>query len=102
MDVDSTRTRWFEKGTSENLVLSHGGVFGSSEAADGSLDRGLNSDARAQWFQVSALDLLGQGLTNHPASDADSTRRAATPWAFSIPRPWARCISWAAPAWRPA
>ena len=76
VDVDGIRTRYFEKGNGENLVLIHGGVFGSNDAADCSLDWGLNFDALAQWFHVYALDKLGQGLTDNPRSDGDYTMAA--------------------------
>ena len=69
VDVDGIRTRYFEKGNGENLVLIHGGVFGSNDAADCSLDWGLNFDALARWFHVYAMDKLGQGLTGNPPSD---------------------------------
>ena len=32
VDVAGVRTRYFEKGTGENLILIHGGVFGSNDA----------------------------------------------------------------------
>ncbi|MCY4489303.1 MAG: alpha/beta hydrolase [Deltaproteobacteria bacterium] len=77
VDVDGIRTRYFEKGSGENLVLIHGGVFGSNDAADCSLDWGLNFDALAQWFHVYAMDKLGQGLTDNPPGD-DAYTMAAT------------------------
>ncbi len=77
VNVDGIRTRYFEKGSGENLVLIHGGVFGSNDAADCSLDWGLNFDALARWFHVYALDKLGQGLTDNPPSD-DAYTMAAT------------------------
>ena len=77
VDVDGIRTRYFEKGSGENLVLIHGGVFGSNDAADCSLDWGLNFDALARWFHVYAMDKLGQGLTGNPPSD-DAYTMAAT------------------------
>ena len=77
VDVDGIRTRYFEKGSGENLLLIHGGVFGSNDAADCGLDWGLNFDALARWFHVYALDKLGQGLTDNPPSD-DAYTMAAT------------------------
>jgi len=76
VDVNGIRTRYFEKGSGENLVLIHGGVFGSNDAADCGLDWGLNFDALARWFHVYALDKLGQGLTDNPPSDDDYTMAA--------------------------
>ena len=76
VDVDGIRTRYFEKGSGENVVLIHGGVFGSNDAADCSVDWALNFDALARWFHVYAVDKLGQGLTDNPPSDADYTMAA--------------------------
>ena len=76
VDVEGIKTRYFEKGTGENLLLVHGGVFGSNDAADCCFDWGLNFDALAQWFHVVALDKLGQGLTDNPRSDEDYTMAA--------------------------
>ena len=76
VDVNGIRTRYFEKGSGENLVLIHGGVFGSNDAADCGLDWGLNFNALARWFHVYALDKLGQGLTDNPPSDDDYTMAA--------------------------
>ncbi len=76
VDVGGIRTRYFEKGAGENVVLIHGGVFGSNDAADCSLDWALNFDALARWFHVYALDKLGQGLTDNPPSDDDYTMAA--------------------------
>ncbi len=77
VDVDGIRTRYFEKGSGENLLLIHGGVFGSNDAADCSPDWALNFDALARWFHVHAFDRLGQGLTDNPASDDDYTMAAS-------------------------
>jgi len=76
VDVDGIRTRYFEKGRGETVVLFHGGNFGSNEAADGSPDWGLNFDGLAQWFHVVAVDKLGQGMTDNPKSDEDYTMAA--------------------------
>ena len=76
VDVHGIRTRYFEKGTGENVLLIHGGVFGSNDVADCSLDWGLNFDDLAQWFHVYALDKLGQGLTDNPTNDTNYTMAA--------------------------
>ncbi len=76
VDVDGVRTRYFEKGSGETVVLFHGGNFGSNEAADCSLDWNLNFDALAKWFHVVAVDKLGQGMTDNPKSDEDYTMAA--------------------------
>lgn len=76
VDVEGVSTRYFEKGTGENLLLIHGGVFGSNDAADCALDWDLNFDGLAQWFHVYAIDKLGQGLTDNPKRDEDYTMAA--------------------------
>ena len=84
VDVDGIRTRYFEKGSGEPLVLFHGGNFGSNDAADCSLDWGLNFDGLAQWFHVYAVDKLGQGLTDNPKSDDDYTMAAVVQHALGF------------------
>lgn len=76
VDVDGIRTRYFEKGSGETIVLFHGGNFGSHDAADCCLDWGLNFDGLAQWAHVYAVDKLGQGLTDNPKNDEDYTMAA--------------------------
>lgn len=76
VDVDGIKTRYFERGSGENVVLIHGGVFGSNDAADCALDWGLNFDELARWFRVYAFDKLGQGYTDNPATDQDYTMAA--------------------------
>ena len=84
VDVDGIRTRYFEKGSGETLVLFHGGNFGSNDAADCALDWGLNFDGLAQWFHVYAVDKLGQGITDNPRSDEDYTMAAAVRHALAF------------------
>lgn len=84
VDVDGIRTRYFEKGSGETLVLFHGGNFGSNDAADCALDWGLNFDALAQWFHVYAVDKLGQGLTDNPKNDQDYTMAAVVQHALAF------------------
>ena len=84
VDVDGIRTRYFEKGSGEPLVLFHGGNFGSNDAADCSLDWGLNFDALSQWFHVYAVDKLGQGMTDNPRSDDDYTMAAVVRHALAF------------------
>ena len=69
VDVDGIRTRYFEKGAGEIVVLFHGGSFGSTTSADSADDWDLNFDGLARWFRVFAVDKLGQGYTDNPAND---------------------------------
>lgn len=69
VDVDGIRTRYFEKGSGEIVVLLHGGYFGSTASANSADDWDLNFDGLARWFRVFAVDRLGQGYTGNPAND---------------------------------
>ena len=76
IDVDDIRTRYFEKGSGEVLVLFHGSHFGTMDACDSAVDWELNFDGLARWFRVIAVDKLGQGHTDNPKSDEDYTMAA--------------------------
>tara|TARA_A100001037_G_C15147001_1_gene636784 strand:- start:2872 stop:3762 length:891 start_codon:yes stop_codon:yes gene_type:complete len=73
LDVDGIRTCYYEKGDGPIMILLHGGNFGSNDAADCSLDWGLNFDGLAQNYHVIAIDKLGQGYTQNPLQDRDYT-----------------------------
>ena len=84
VDVDGIRTRYFESGQGENLVLIHGGRFGfPSYSAD---VWGLNLEGLSRHFHVWAFDKLGQGYTDNPRSDADYTKRAYVRHAYGFIR----------------
>jgi len=70
LDVDGVRTRVWEAGAGEPLVLVHGGHFGTLYALDA---WSLNLDALARRYRVLAFDRLGQGHTDNPAGEADYT-----------------------------
>ena len=65
VDVDGTRTRYFNEGTGEALVLIHGGNFGN----DDNVDCAENWDGFAKSFHVYAVDKIGQGYTDNPKND---------------------------------
>ena len=66
IDVDGVRTRYFEKGRGEVLILVHGG---QPSAADyNAWEWQQNFDGLAEHFRVIALDRIGQGGTDNPAS----------------------------------
>ena len=73
IDVDGIRTRYFDKGSGEVLLLVHGSHFGTPDACESALDWEFNFDALAQSFRVIAMDKLGQGYTDNPRTDADYT-----------------------------
>ncbi|HLH21651.1 MAG TPA: alpha/beta hydrolase [Chloroflexota bacterium] len=66
LDVDGIRTRYYEDGAGEPLVLLHGGQFGSGYSLDA---WSLVLPALARDFHVYALDKLGQGQTGNPKGD---------------------------------
>lgn len=69
VDVDGINTRYFDEGEGENVVLFHGGNFGSPHGADCAADWNLNFDGLARDFRVVAVDKIGQGYTDNPKSD---------------------------------
>jgi 2-hydroxy-6-oxo-6-(2'-carboxyphenyl)-hexa-2,4-dienoate hydrolase len=73
VNVDGIRTRYFEGGSGEPMLLVHGGNFGSNVSA---LAWTPIFDHLAQHFHVYAIDKLGQGYTDNPQSDDDYTMKA--------------------------
>jgi 2-hydroxy-6-oxonona-2,4-dienedioate hydrolase len=68
VEVDGIRTRYYEDGTGEPLVLFSGGEFASLYSLDAF---SLNLPALARHFRVIAVDKLGQGHSDNPKTDAD-------------------------------
>ncbi len=66
VDIDGVRTRYFEKGRGETLLLVHGGQPSSMDGT--AWDWQQNFDGLAEHFHVYALDRLGQGYTANPAN----------------------------------
>ncbi len=67
VDVDGIRTRYFEAGQGEAMVLVHGAQFGR---AAGSAHNWMPIfPSLAEHFHVYALDKLGMGLTDNPQND---------------------------------
>jgi pimeloyl-ACP methyl ester carboxylesterase len=65
LDVAGTRTRYFEAGAGEPVVLVHGGQFGSYNCAT---DWDQNFGELADGFRVIAYDKIGQGWSGNPTS----------------------------------
>ena len=84
IDVDGVRTRYFEQGTGEPLVLWHGSHFGTTDACDSALDWEPNFDGLAESFRVIAVDKLGQGHTDNPKTDDDYTPGAVVEHAYGF------------------
>ncbi|MBI4199200.1 MAG: alpha/beta hydrolase [Chloroflexi bacterium] len=68
VDVDGIRTRYYEDGAGEPLVLFSGGQFASLYSLD---SWSLNLPGLAKHFHVYAVDKLAQGHTGNPKRDAD-------------------------------
>ena len=75
VDVDGVRTRYFEKGEGDPLLLVHGGAIGTGSSFD---IFGHNLEALADSFHVFALDKIGHGYTDNPAMDDDYTIECMT------------------------
>jgi 2-hydroxy-6-oxo-6-(2'-carboxyphenyl)-hexa-2,4-dienoate hydrolase len=73
VDVDGIRTRYFEGGRGEAMLLVHGGGIGGGISAVGWMPI---FPSLAEHFHVYAIDKLGCGLTENPTSDEDYKMRA--------------------------
>ena len=73
VDVDGIRTRYFEAGSGEAMLLVHGGHYGMEGSALGWMPVFTHLAAH---FNVFAIDKLGMGLTDKPASDEEYTMQA--------------------------
>ena len=69
-DVAGVRTRYYEGGSGEPLVLFHGGQYGHLYSLD---SWSLNLPGLERDFHVFAPDKLGQGFTEPPARAEDYT-----------------------------
>ncbi len=79
--VNGIKTRYFDGGSGETLVLISGGSFGSYYSAD---HWSLNFDDLCTRFHVYAFDKLGQGFTDNPKSDAEYTMSAVIDHAYGF------------------
>jgi pimeloyl-ACP methyl ester carboxylesterase len=84
IDVDGIKTRYFDKGSGETLLLVHGSHMGTPDACESALDWEFNFDDLAQRFRVIAMDKLGQGYTGNPKTDADYTMAATVAHAAGL------------------
>jgi pimeloyl-ACP methyl ester carboxylesterase len=73
VDIDGIKTRYFEDGKGEPLVLFHGGNFGDSDNVDLANNWDRNWPWFANSFHVYAPDKLGQGFTELPKNDDEYT-----------------------------
>ncbi|MGI9258324.1 MAG: alpha/beta fold hydrolase [Gammaproteobacteria bacterium] len=73
VDVDGIRTRYYEVGQGEPMVLVHGSGFTGTASAN---TWTLNLGGLGEHFHVFAADKLASGMTDNPSSDDDLTIRA--------------------------
>jgi len=66
IELDGIRTRYFEKGTGQPLLLMHGGQYGSYYSA---YSWSLNFDELSKAFHVFAIDCIGMGFSDNPTTD---------------------------------
>jgi 2-hydroxy-6-oxonona-2,4-dienedioate hydrolase len=76
LDVNGIRTRYFDQGAGERVVMIHGAQFGAGDGASSAKTWALNFPVLKSWHNVIAFDKLGQGYTDNPKSDADYTMHA--------------------------
>ncbi|SDR42690.1 2-hydroxymuconate semialdehyde hydrolase [Rhizobiales bacterium GAS113] len=69
VDIDGVRTRYFDKGRGEPILLVTGGNFGSPDSASTVEIWCDNFHVLAREYRVIAFDKLGQGHTDNPRND---------------------------------
>lgn len=83
VDVDGIKTRYYEEGNGETLMLFHGGNFGQQDNVDCAENWDLNWDGFKRSFRVFAVDKIGQGFTDNPKND-DYTIQAVVAHAYGF------------------
>ncbi|MGI9235908.1 MAG: alpha/beta fold hydrolase [Woeseiaceae bacterium] len=63
INADGIKTRYYDEGSGEPLLLIHGGPWEGTSSAN---DWSLNIAGLAKVFRVLALDRLGNGMTDNP------------------------------------
>jgi pimeloyl-ACP methyl ester carboxylesterase len=86
IDVGGVRTRYYDEGAGEPIVMIYGGNFGSDTSAPSATCWDQNFGALAERFRVIALDKLGQGYTGNPKRDEDYTMAAVASHATAFIR----------------
>jgi pimeloyl-ACP methyl ester carboxylesterase len=84
LDVNGIRTRYFDQGSGERIVMIHGAQFGASDGASSARTWALNFPVLKAWHNAIAFDKLGQGYTDNPKSDADYTMHAIVQHAIAF------------------
>ena len=76
VDVQGIRTRYFDQGQGEAILLLHGSFFGETFSSDCSANWSENFQGLAEFARVVAVDRLGQGYTDNPKRIEDYTMKA--------------------------
>jgi pimeloyl-ACP methyl ester carboxylesterase len=76
VDVNGIRTRYFDKGHGEAILLLHGSFFGETFSSDCAANWSENFQGLAEFARVVAVDRLGQGYTDNPKRIEDYTMKA--------------------------
>jgi pimeloyl-ACP methyl ester carboxylesterase len=76
LDAGGIKTRYFDQGTGEPVVMIHGAQFGAGDGCSSAKTWALNFPVLRSWHNVIAFDKLGQGYTDNPKTDADYTMHA--------------------------
>ena len=72
IDVNGIRTRYYDYGEGEPIVLIHGGGTGGPSTAN---NWSRNIRGLAERFRILAVDRMAQGMTGAPKDDADFNSR---------------------------
>jgi 2-hydroxy-6-oxonona-2,4-dienedioate hydrolase len=84
IDVDGIRTRYFDEGSGEPIVMIHGVQMGATGGASSAGTWEMNLPVLARHHNAIAFDKLGQGYTDNPKSDADYTMHAIVQHAIGL------------------
>src|SRR5688572_2699768 len=76
VDVNGIRTRYFDKGQGEPILLLHGSILGEPFSSDFSANWSENFEGLSEFARVIAMDRLGQGYTDNPKRIEDYTMKA--------------------------
>jgi 2-hydroxy-6-oxonona-2,4-dienedioate hydrolase len=76
VNVNGIRTRYFDEGQGETILLLHGSFFGESFSSDCAANWSENFEGLAKHNRVIAMDRLGQGYTDNPKRIEDYTMKA--------------------------
>ncbi len=81
IDANGIRTRYFEAGEGEPMLLIHGGTYGSFYNAE---DWEVNFDTFAQQYHVIAYDRVGLGFSDNPRTDDEYVIGSSVEHAYAL------------------